>query len=494
MPPELIADRYRVERPIGKGGMGTVWLCQDTMLGRQVAVKQVGLLPGETATDTARALREARNSAALNHRHVVSVFDVAQEGESVWLVMEYVPSRTLSEKLDQDGRLDVDLAASIGAQVADGLAAAHAQGTIHRDVKPSNILLTEDNVAKIGDFGIARGRDDPQLTSTGMVTGTPSYFSPELARGGEPGPEADVWALGATLYAAVEGRPAYVDKGNALAVLQVIAHEPPPKPERAGILAEPLSRMMDPDPTTRWVMADAAQVLRRAAQQTSDWETPTSAMPAAAASPAPRTTRPETAAEAPPHPPRERRGAPAVVLLAAAAILVAAVAGGFWLVGDDDDRRPSAGPSAQSSPSAQTSDPTPSSTPEPTPSPTDTPEPAPETTPPPPPEPEPPGTRAEFLRGFFDTVPGDLDAGWQQLAPEMQAEVGRDSFDGFWGQIAEVDASSVQTGGGVLDATVTYTYESGRVVRQQNRYQLDRSGGEYLIADEEVLSSRTVSE
>src|SRR6478735_6099255 len=144
MSPQIVAGRYAVLRSVGRGGMGTVWLCRDDLLGREVAVKQVGVLPGESVPDLARALREARSSAALNHRQV----------------------------------------AAIGAQVADGLAAAHVRGTVHRDVKPGNVLVSGD-VAKISDFGIARTDGDAQLTRSGLLMGTPLYFSPELARGAE---------------------------------------------------------------------------------------------------------------------------------------------------------------------------------------------------------------------------------------------------------------------------------------------------------------------
>src|SRR3954452_4325739 len=164
MQPDVIGNRYRVDRAIGQGGMGTVWLCQDEVLRRQVAVKQVGLLPGETATDSARAFREARSSAALSHRNVVTIFDVVEEADAIWLVMEYVPSRSLSEIIREDGPLDPAVVAQIGAQIADGLAAAHALGTVHRDVKPGNVLIREDGVAKISDFGIARNAGDPALT------------------------------------------------------------------------------------------------------------------------------------------------------------------------------------------------------------------------------------------------------------------------------------------------------------------------------------------
>ncbi len=140
MPAETIAGRYHVEREVGRGGMGSVWLCRDEVLGRTVAVKQVGLLPGETVPDLQRALREARSSAPLSHRNVVSIYDAIEDDDQVWLVMEYVPGRTLSEITAAEGPLPPERVAWLGAQVADGLAAAHDRGTVHRDVKPSNIL------------------------------------------------------------------------------------------------------------------------------------------------------------------------------------------------------------------------------------------------------------------------------------------------------------------------------------------------------------------
>src|SRR4051794_2288751 len=173
--------------------MGGVLVGRDERLGRNVAIKQIGTLPGETAPDLARAMREARSSAALHHPHVVSIYDVLEEGDHIWLVMEYVASRTLWQIITQDGPLSPEAVSGIGAQIAEGLAAAHAVGTIHRDVKPSNILVTAAEVAKISDFGIARGSDQGQLTSTGLVIGTPEYFSPQLARGEDPTPADDVF-------------------------------------------------------------------------------------------------------------------------------------------------------------------------------------------------------------------------------------------------------------------------------------------------------------
>ena len=267
MQPDVIGGRYRVGRAIGQGGMGTVWLCRDETLQRDVAVKQVGLLPGQSVTDSARALREARSSAALSHRNVVTVFDVVEEHDAIWLVMEHVPSRSLSDIIKQDGPLDPAEVADIGAQVADGLAAAHAVGTMHRDVKPGNVLIREDGVAKISDFGIARTTGDPALTQSGFLTGTPSYFSPELARGAAPSPASDVWALGATLYAAVEGRSPYKAQTNPVAVLHEIASQQPSAPRRSDFLEPVLLRMMDRDPGSRWSMADAAHRLHQLARE-----------------------------------------------------------------------------------------------------------------------------------------------------------------------------------------------------------------------------------
>jgi len=246
--------------------MGTVWLCIDETLHRQVAVKQVGTLPGESAEDTPRALREARLSAALNHKNAVAIYDVVQQDGSTWLVMEYVPSRTLSQLLATEGRLPPHRVAHIGAQVAAALENAHAQRIVHRDIKPSNILVGEDDLAKISDFGIARGHQDARLTQSGLVTGTPAFFSPELARGEEPSFASDVWALGITLFTATEGEPPYGRQSNPLAMLAAITQQPLPPPRHAGPLAEIFERMLDPDPGRRLTMAASLTALREIEQ------------------------------------------------------------------------------------------------------------------------------------------------------------------------------------------------------------------------------------
>ena len=261
MESQLIAGRYLVLRAIGRGGMGVVWLCRDEVLGREVAVKQIGGLPGEPEVETMRAMREARSAAALNHPNVVAVYDVVNHDGRPWLVMEYVDGRTLAEILADEGRLPPQQVAGIGALLADALDRAHERGIVHRDVKPGNVLVDRGGRPKVSDFGIARGHGDDQLTQTGFVSGTPGYLSPELARGGDPDPASDVWALGATLYVAVEGQPPYEGRSNPLALLREIATEPPRPMQHAGALAPAIAAMMDQDPAHRWDMATAARRL-----------------------------------------------------------------------------------------------------------------------------------------------------------------------------------------------------------------------------------------
>ena len=179
----MIAGRYTLDREIGRGGMGAVWLARDEVLGRDVAIKRIGMVPGGGSPDLERAEREGRLAARLNHPHVVAVFDLVHEGDERWLVMEYVPGVTLGELVRRDGALTPDQAAPLLRQAADALAAAHSAGIVHRDVKPSNILVTGDGQVKLSDFGIARAEADASLTQTGLVTGSPAYLAPEVASG-----------------------------------------------------------------------------------------------------------------------------------------------------------------------------------------------------------------------------------------------------------------------------------------------------------------------
>lgn len=271
-PGRLVAGRYRLQSQIGGGGMGAVWLALDELLGRQVAVKQVLVSESDPVLaeqQRQRALREGRIAARLSHPHAISVYDVAQEGEVPWLVMEYLPSRSLAEVVSADGVLRVDQVAQIGAQVADALAATHAAGIVHRDVKPANVLIGRgeriEGLVKITDFGISHAHGDVTLTQTGQITGTPAFLAPEVAQGAEMGEASDVFSLGATLYTCLEGQPPFGMEDNALAMLHKVAGGSIRPPVRAGSLSGPLTRMLAADPAERPTMAEVRDELARLA-------------------------------------------------------------------------------------------------------------------------------------------------------------------------------------------------------------------------------------
>ncbi len=235
--------------------MGVVWQAMDERLQRLVAVKQLLLQPdlSPRATDEARlrALREARIAARLQHPNAIVVYDVAEHDGEPCLVMEYLPSRSLATVLAQRCSLPVSEVASIGGQVASALAAAHAAQIVHRDVKPGNILITGGGTAKITDFGVSRAAGDVTVTQTGMMAGTPAYLAPEVARGQVPTPASDVFSLGATLYAAVEGRAPFGDSNNQLALLHAVAAGEVPPPQHAGPLFAVLMSLLARDPAAR---------------------------------------------------------------------------------------------------------------------------------------------------------------------------------------------------------------------------------------------------
>src|SRR5262249_41042272 len=248
---------------LGAGAMGTVWLARDETLHREVAIKQViGPAFAEGAEKVRqRAMREGRMVARLSHPNAVGIYDVVSQGDEPWLVMEYVPSKTLTATVRDGSPLEPGRAAAIGAQLADALAEAHRVGVIHRDVKPGNVLLAENGTAKIADFGIARGGADTTITATGLLAATPAYVAPEIARGADPTPAADVWSLGATLYYAVEGRPPFGTEGGPLAVLARVVNADLPTPTRAGRLAPVLLRLLARDPADRPTMLQARELL-----------------------------------------------------------------------------------------------------------------------------------------------------------------------------------------------------------------------------------------
>ncbi|MFB6435768.1 protein kinase [Streptomyces sp. NPDC056411] len=261
----LLAGRYRLADVLGRGGMGTVWRARDEVLGRTVAVKELRF-PGGVEEDEkrrliTRTLREAKAIARIRNNGAVTVYDVVDEDDRPWIVMELVEGRSLAEVVRDDGPLTPRRAAEVGLAVLDVLRAAHGAGILHRDVKPSNVLISDDGRVVLTDFGIAQVEGDPSVTSTGMLVGAPSYISPERARGHKPGPPADLWSLGGLLYACVEGVPPY-DKGSAIATLTAVMTEPVEPPKSAGMLEEVIYGLLVKDPDARLDDAGARALLQ----------------------------------------------------------------------------------------------------------------------------------------------------------------------------------------------------------------------------------------
>ncbi|ROP39964.1 serine/threonine-protein kinase [Saccharothrix texasensis] len=259
-----VGGRYALVERIGSGAMGVVWRARDELLDREVAVKQLrwpDLTADEVEVARARAMREARNAARLQHPDAISVFDVVVEDDRPWLVMEYLPSRSLAGLLAERGRLSPDEAARIGGRVAAALAAAHAAGIVHRDVKPSNVLIGHDGTVKLTDFGISRAAGDGTLTDSGMITGTPAYLAPEVARGEQPDQASDLFSLGATLYAATEGQSPHGVSDNSFGLLYRAAAGRIEPPTRSGALTGVLTRLLASDPAERPTAVEAVELL-----------------------------------------------------------------------------------------------------------------------------------------------------------------------------------------------------------------------------------------
>uniref|UniRef100_UPI003F68D656 protein kinase domain-containing protein n=1 Tax=Paractinoplanes polyasparticus TaxID=2856853 RepID=UPI003F68D656 len=278
-PPLVVADRYRLVAPLGQGGMGRVWRATDVVLHREVAIKELVPPPGLTAAERQemreRSLREARAIARLNNINVVRVFDVLRTDADPWIVMEYVPSRSLQDTLAADGPYSPVRAAEIGLGVLNALRAAHRAGVVHRDVKPGNVLIGADGRVVLTDFGLATVPGDPNVTRTGLVLGSPAYIAPERARDGSAGPAADLWSLGATLYAAVEGASPFA-RPSAIATLAALATENPPPARNAGPMKPVLNGLLRKDPTHRINAEEAERLLLRAAGRRSKLSFPMS--------------------------------------------------------------------------------------------------------------------------------------------------------------------------------------------------------------------------
>jgi eukaryotic-like serine/threonine-protein kinase len=538
-PKALIADRYRLLDRVGSGGMGVVWEGRDERLERRVALKQLHRQSGASASEAEvanqRAMREARLTARLQHPHAVPVFDAVEQDGQLWIVMPFIPSVTLAAVLEQGGPLHPDEAAKVGAQVASAMAAAHAVGIVHRDVKPGNIFIAEDGAALISDFGIARALGDATLTSSGMIHGTPAYLAPEVARGSGANFASDVFSLGSTLYSALEGSPPFGTGENTIALLHRVASGQFPPPQHSGPLTPVIMHMLSTETSDRPSMKAAAEALSRLATGGSSGE---EALPLAASDAGPKeevttpaaysghdlrqATGPTTAAapkspaaSAPasqaerPTEPRRRRG------LAAAVTVVALIGIGIvvtaLLVNDRRAANPTVdtGPSTSAAP-ASTKLSTPAATPS-APSPTPTAsapqqDPAPKPTQPQSRAPSP--TTAPTVRGtptatqlrgaitsYYALMPRNTDAAWPGMTASYQTNHagGRQAYQRFWDAISKITVADVR---GIppdsAQATLTYYFKDGRVQRERTAYGLVDEGGRLKINSSTVLSSVTL--
>lgn len=277
-----LAGRYRLVDVIGSGGAGTVWTAVDEVLGRRVAVKDVLVPPWldeqEQQSLRERTLREAQAVARIGqHPNVVTVYDVVEEDDRPWIVMQLVPARSLAQILDEDGPRTPHETAEIGLQVLRALHAAHTNGVLHRDVKPSNVLVDPAGNAVLTDFGIATMAGQAGLTGTNVLIGAPAYIAPERIRGQPAVPESDIWSLGAMLYSAVEGRPPY-QRDNALCTMAATVEQDPDPPQQAGPLAPVLALLLQRDPAQRPTLTQVRGLLLTVAatgQQAVDQTAPT---------------------------------------------------------------------------------------------------------------------------------------------------------------------------------------------------------------------------
>jgi len=271
--------QYELLREIGEGGMATVYEAADPVIGRTVALKVLTLpfylSPGQRPVLVERLMREARAAGRLNHPNIVTIYTVGEHDGQHFIAMEYLPGQTLRERLDE-GPLPAAEAVRILDGVAAGLDHAHAQGVLHRDVKPSNVMLLSDGRVKLTDFGVARQVDDARLTQTGAPVGSPAYMAPELVRGEPATAATDRWSLGVLLYEMLAGRPPFDGEGLAAVLHQVAYNSAPPAPRASRAVQAVLKRALDKDPRKRY---DSALALATAFRQASGLATVTSAAP-----------------------------------------------------------------------------------------------------------------------------------------------------------------------------------------------------------------------
>ncbi|MFI6307877.1 serine/threonine-protein kinase [Amycolatopsis thailandensis] len=455
-----LADRFDLIEPVGGGSMGTVWRARDDNLERTVAVKEL-LLPhgqGEQKADEAknRALREARIAARLVHPHAITVFGVIDEQDRPWIIMEYLPSTSLADKL-RDGPMEVDDVIRLAIQLCSALAAAHRAGIVHRDIKPGNVLLGDDDTVKITDFGISRAMGDVQLTATGEISGTPAFLAPEVARGEDATSASDVFSLGATLYTALEGGTPYGTAENPIALLYRASSGEITPPTKSGILTPLLNRLLDVRPDSRPTMTETERELRALAAGE-----PTTLV-----------------AEEPP--PKARKGM-LVGVLVVFLVLAAAAAAAVVVVLNRDDGTPTGTPPPASqsqsvAPSPTTSaEPPPSSSPAP---PSSSPPPATSSSAPPPPA----ETPSQALSAYYALIPGNLQAGFATLTDNFKRTKNQsfERYSNFWKEYRGVAVSNIAESGNTVSATLTYTRAAGGTTTEKATFVLVQQDGRWLI-------------
>ncbi|OXM50116.1 serine/threonine protein kinase [Amycolatopsis thailandensis] len=454
-----LADRFDLIEPVGGGSMGTVWRARDDNLERTVAVKEL-LLPhgqGEQKADEAknRALREARIAARLVHPHAITVFGVIDEQDRPWIIMEYLPSTSLADKL-RDGPMEVDDVIRLAIQLCSALAAAHRAGIVHRDIKPGNVLLGDDDTVKITDFGISRAMGDVQLTATGEISGTPAFLAPEVARGEDATSASDVFSLGATLYTALEGGTPYGTAENPIALLYRASSGEITPPTKSGILTPLLNRLLDVRPDSRPTMTETERELRALAAGE-----PTTLV-----------------AEEPP--PKARKGMLVGVLVVFLVLAAAAAAAVVVVLNRDDDTSAGTPPASQSqsvAPSPTTSaEPPPSSSPAP---PSSSPPPATSSSAPPPPA----ETPSQALSAYYALIPGNLQAGFATLTDNFKRTKNQsfERYSNFWKEYRGVAVSNIAESGNTVSATLTYTRAAGGTTTEKATFVMVQQDGRWLI-------------
>lgn len=526
---DLIAGRYRLLAQIGTGGMGVVWRARDEVLGRTVALKE--LMVRSTAggaglgdEGTRRAMREARIAARLHHPNVIGIYDIVDHDGHPFLVMEYLESRSLAQLMAAGVLLPPHEVARIGAQLASALTAAHNAGVVHRDVKPGNVLLAEDGEVKLTDFGISRAVGDTTVTASGLLLGTLGYIAPEVAQGAAADSLSDVYSLGATLYAAVEGQPPFGNTENAVAQLYRIIHEEIIPARHAGPLEPVLLWMLSRDPALRPAMPHAERALK-ALESAPEDSIPTDSVPAgpepeqpaakrtapladAAAIPADRSyadgpapTPPGDPAPASAEPaspePAPRKGSAlgthrrAVIAVLIAALLLALGGWGLSVALSGHSATTKAGATTPSSRAAASSAaPSASSQPSKTS--------GPKVSASPPASATAASSAAQSVADqltttiidYYHLVPNNLTQAWPWMTPDYQQNHagGWNGYQSFWSKIQAVTVSDVTaTPPSTVTATIDYSFKDGSSARERTRFGMVFQQGRWLIASSSVI-------